>query len=304
MDADQARDAYAALDAAVTGQMSDVAARSNLLLDPQIEANSLARLMTFDVPGLASDILELRGLGTAIAQDKAVTPEMRSAAEVKRLQVLERASGMRQAFETLYEANANVRAVLQGHSSAAIKRATDLSALLRDRLLRGDNPVPVAEWQAAATQALLERNDVIIVASVSCIYGLGAPVDYGATVLKVRKSGRYRRDAVLRHLVDLQYQRNDATLGRARFRVRGDTLEVQPAGEETILRVEFFGEEIATSDFVHYPNERWFQPGPNDELPDEILDDYTREIYDPEGELRGSHLIDTNSGNVARGIVA
>ncbi len=154
MDADQARDAYAALDAAVTGQMSDVAARSNLLLDPQIEANSLARLMTFDVPGLASDILELRGLGTAIAQDKAVTPEMRSAAEVKRLQVLERASGMRQAFETLYEANANVRAVLQGHSSAAIKRATDLSALLRDRLLRGDNPVPVAEWQAAATQAL------------------------------------------------------------------------------------------------------------------------------------------------------
>ena len=62
----------------------------------------------------------------------------------------------------------------------------------------------------AATHALFERRDVIIVASVSCIYGLGAPVDYGATVLKLRTGGQYRRDAVLRHLVDLQYQRNDA----------------------------------------------------------------------------------------------
>ena len=61
----------------------------------------------------------------------------------------------------------------------------------------------------AATHALFERRDVIIVASVSCIYGLGAPVDYGATVLKLRTGGQYRRDAVLRHLVDLQYQRND-----------------------------------------------------------------------------------------------
>ena len=67
----------------------------------------------------------------------------------------------------------------------------------------------------AATHALFERRDVIIVASVSCIYGLGAPVDYGATVLKLRTGGKYRRDAVLRHLVDLQYQRNDQALGRA-----------------------------------------------------------------------------------------
>jgi len=102
----------------------------------------------------------------------------------------------------------------------------------------------IDQLRHAATKALFERRDTIIVASVSCIYGLGAPVDYGATVLKVRKSGKYRRDAVLRHLVDLQYQRNDATLGRAKFRVRGDTLEVQPAGEETILRVEFFGDEV------------------------------------------------------------
>ena len=96
----------------------------------------------------------------------------------------------------------------------------------------------------AATHALFERRDVIIVASVSCIYGLGAPVDYGATVLKLRTGGQYRRDAVLRHLVDLQYQRNDQSLSRARFRVRGDTLEVHPASEETLVRVEFFGDVV------------------------------------------------------------
>jgi excinuclease ABC subunit B len=96
----------------------------------------------------------------------------------------------------------------------------------------------------AATHALFERRDVIIVASVSCIYGLGAPVDYGATVLRLRVGGQYRRDAVLRHLVDLQYQRNDAAIQRARFRVRGDTLELQPASEDRLVRVEFFGDEV------------------------------------------------------------
>ncbi|MDR5866197.1 OsmC domain/YcaO domain-containing protein [Halomonas koreensis] len=67
---------------------------------------------------------------------------------------------------------------------------------------------------------------------------------------------------------------------------------------------QFFGEEIANSRFVHYPNEEWFQPGPNDELPEGILDDHCRAIYDPDGELRGSNLIDTNSGKVERGIVS
>lgn len=64
----------------------------------------------------------------------------------------------------------------------------------------------------------------------------------------------------------------------------------------------YWGEEIANAEFVHYPNERWFNPGRKDALPKEILDDYTRSIYDPDGELRGSHLIDTNSGNAERGI--
>ena len=67
---------------------------------------------------------------------------------------------------------------------------------------------------------------------------------------------------------------------------------------------QFFGQEIASSEFVHYPFEKWFKPGPNDELPKGILDDYCLEIFDPDGELQGSHLIDTNSGNVERGIVA
>jgi excinuclease ABC subunit B len=96
----------------------------------------------------------------------------------------------------------------------------------------------------AATRALFERKDVIIVASVSCIYGLGAPVDYGATVLRLRVGGRYRRDGVLRQLVDLQYSRNDQALSRAKFRVRGDTLELQPAYDDFIARVEFFGDEV------------------------------------------------------------
>ncbi|HBS83943.1 OsmC domain/YcaO domain-containing protein [Vreelandella alkaliphila] len=67
---------------------------------------------------------------------------------------------------------------------------------------------------------------------------------------------------------------------------------------------QYFGEEIANSDFVHYPNEKWFKPGPNDELPAEILDEHCRDIYNPEGELCGSHLIDTNSGREGRGIIS
>ena len=81
-------------------------------------------------------------------------------------------------------------------------------------------------------------------ASVSCIYGLGAPVDYGATVIRLRVGGQYRRDGVLRQLVDLQYQRNDQALTRARFRVRGDTLELQPAYDDFVVRVQFFGDEV------------------------------------------------------------
>ncbi len=96
----------------------------------------------------------------------------------------------------------------------------------------------------AATRALLTRDDVVIVASVSCIFGLGSPEDYGATIVKLRKGGAVRRDRVLRHLIDIQYDRNDMTLTRGTFRVRGDTLDIFPSYEEIAVRVEFWGDEI------------------------------------------------------------
>jgi excinuclease ABC subunit B len=96
----------------------------------------------------------------------------------------------------------------------------------------------------AATRALFERRDVLIVASVSCIYGLGAPVDYGAVTVRLNKGERVRRDTVLRHLVDIQYERTNSDLVRGKFRVMGDTLEVQPSYEELAVRVEFFGDDV------------------------------------------------------------
>ncbi len=96
----------------------------------------------------------------------------------------------------------------------------------------------------AATRALLTRRDVIIVASVSCIYGLGSPEEYGKTVVSLRRGTSVRRDRILRHLVDIQYDRNDLTLVRGTFRVRGDTVDIFPAYEEIAVRVEFWGDDI------------------------------------------------------------
>src|SRR5579885_863049 len=96
----------------------------------------------------------------------------------------------------------------------------------------------------AATKALFERRDVIIVASVSCIYGLGSPEEYGKVVLTLRRGETRKRDKVLRFLTDIYYERNDYDLTRGRFRVRGDTLDIFPIGGETAVRVEFWGDEI------------------------------------------------------------
>lgn len=97
----------------------------------------------------------------------------------------------------------------------------------------------------SATTALLERRDVIIVASVSCIYGLGNPESYRDLVLSLRAGGTYDRDAILRKLVDIQYERNDINFTRGKFRVRGDVIEIFPANaSERALRVEMFGDEI------------------------------------------------------------
>jgi len=95
-----------------------------------------------------------------------------------------------------------------------------------------------------ATSALMSRRDVIIVASVSCIYGLGSPEDYEGMVVSLETGLAIERDDLLRRLVDLQYERNDMGFGRGKFRVRGDCVDVQPAYEQFAYRVEFFGDRV------------------------------------------------------------
>ena len=96
----------------------------------------------------------------------------------------------------------------------------------------------------AATMSLFTRRDVVIVASVSCIYSLGAPEEYRGFALNIETDKHYKRDKLVRHLVDMQYERNDYDFTRGKFRIRGDTLEVQPAYQETALRIEFWGDKI------------------------------------------------------------
>ncbi|OGN93526.1 MAG: excinuclease ABC subunit B [Chloroflexi bacterium RBG_13_50_10] len=96
----------------------------------------------------------------------------------------------------------------------------------------------------SATRALLERRDVLIVASVSCIYSLGEPEEYRSFVATIKKGEKCKRDKLARRLVDMQYERNDFDFTRSRFRIRGDTLEIQPAYDEIAVRLEFFGDEV------------------------------------------------------------
>jgi len=96
----------------------------------------------------------------------------------------------------------------------------------------------------SATQAVLERRDAVVVASVSCIYGLGSPAEYTRTILTLKEGETYLREDVLHRLISMQFTRNDLVLQRSTFRVKGDILEIQPADEEIVIRVEFFGDEI------------------------------------------------------------
>lgn len=96
----------------------------------------------------------------------------------------------------------------------------------------------------AATQSLLTRQDVIIVASVSCIYGLGSPADYMELSLKLEQKMKIKRDTLLRRLTDMLFSRNDIDLRRGTFRVRGDIVEIVPAASETVIRLSFFGNQI------------------------------------------------------------
>ena len=120
----------------------------------------------------------------------------------------------------------------------------------------------------AATAALLTREDVIIVASVSAIYGLGSPEQYEGQLLRLVRGVEYPLEHAVRRLVDIQYERNEVNLGRGKFRVRGDTLEVFPSYEETISRVEYFGDEVeriielnpVTGEVIRELTELWVYP--------------------------------------------
>ena len=102
----------------------------------------------------------------------------------------------------------------------------------------------IEKLRLSATRSLFERRDVLIVASVSCIYGWGAPEEYGEVVLTLKSGETRRRDSVLRHLTEIQYERNDTNFIRGRFRVRGDVLGDFPVYEDLAVRIEFFGDEI------------------------------------------------------------
>jgi excinuclease ABC subunit B len=142
----------------------------------------------------------------------------------------------------------------------------------------------------SATQSLITRRDTLIVASVSCIYGLGSPSDYVEMSVKLRLGEEMDRDALLRKLVDMQYRRNDLNMVRGTFRVRGDTLEFMGVDEELIHRIEFFGDQIdainvvniMTGEYVESKDELLIFPAKHFITPDEKL---RRAIQSIEAEL-------------------
>lgn len=131
----------------------------------------------------------------------------------------------------------------------------------------------------AATSSLLSRRDTLIVASVSCIYGIGSRDDYGAMSLEIKKGERRQQDKMLRHLSDIQYQRNDIDFHRSTFRVHGDVVDIFPAGGETAYRIDFFGDEVEritnidplTGEIIKEVNEVRIFPGSHYVTPREKL---------------------------------
>ncbi len=138
----------------------------------------------------------------------------------------------------------------------------------------------------AATMSLLTRRDVLIVASVSCIYGLGNVEDYTALTIKLEKGEKRKREKLMRQLTEIQYQRNDLDFARGRFRVRGDTLEIYPVGEEVAYRLEFYGDELErirqvdplTGEILHEPSSLSIFPGKHYVTPAERLQGVVAEI--------------------------
>ncbi len=123
----------------------------------------------------------------------------------------------------------------------------------RDIYIEKDSSIneEIDRLRLASTSALVSRRDVIIVASVSCIYGLGSPEDYKSMMVGLTVGQNVDRDAVISKLVDIHYQRNDIEFARSKFRVRGDCVELWPAYEEYALRIEFWGDEIEKLSIIH-----------------------------------------------------
>src|SRR4029077_11543674 len=132
----------------------------------------------------------------------------------------------------------------------------------------------------SATQSLLTRRDTLIVASVSCIFGLGSPSDYMEMSARVRVGDELDRDVLLRKLIDMQYRRNDLNLVRGTFRVRGDTLEFVGVDEELVHRIAFFGDEIEAINVVN------LLTGEYVESKDELLIFPAKHFITPEEKLR------------------
>src|SRR6266511_1100110 len=123
----------------------------------------------------------------------------------------------------------------------------------RDIYIEKDSSINenIDRLRLAATSALVSREDVIIVASVSCIYGLGSPSDYKRMMVYIQKGETLDRDNTLLRLIDIQYKRNDIAFERGTVRVRGDTIDVWPASEEFAYRIELFGDEVDALSVIH-----------------------------------------------------
>jgi excinuclease ABC subunit B len=151
----------------------------------------------------------------------------------------------------------------------------------------------------ASTSALVSRRDVVIVASVSCIYGLGSPEDYRAMVVGLRRGQQFDRDEMLRKLIDVQYERNDIEFARTKFRVRGDCVELWPSYEEFALRIEFWGDEIeklsiinpTSGEVISVEEELYVYPAKHFVLPEERIEAAVGSIRE-ELDLRLAQLKD------------
>jgi len=155
----------------------------------------------------------------------------------------------------------------------------------------------------AATHALLERRDVVVVASVSCIFGLGSPSEYAEAVVTFETGSTFDMDEVLKKLISMQFTRNNAVLDRGTFRVRGDTLEIQPKDEEIVTRIEFFGDTVErirlfdplTQDVLDEPTRISVFPATHYVTPVERMDEVIEQIT---GEMEAQVALFTSQGKL------